>query len=149
MTEDRPSLGTLVAGITGELSTLVRDEIELAKAELRESAKRGAAGGILFIVAGGLLLTVWLLVTFALVYVLMEVADLPGWASFLIVSGVYLLIAALLIGIGVLQLRKARGPEQAKAELQRTKQIVEALPPNTPPVSASVRTAPGADAAVV
>ena len=115
MTEDRPSLGTLVAGITGELSTLVRDEIELAKAELRESAKRGAAGGILFIVAGGLLLTVWLLVTFALVYVLMEVADLPGWASFLIVSGVYLLIAAILIGIGVLQLRKARGPEQAKA----------------------------------
>ena len=149
MTEDRPSLGTLVAGITGELSTLVRDEIELAKAELRESAKRGAAGGILFIVAGGLLLTVWLLVTFALVYVLMEVADLPGWASFLIVSGVYLLIAAILIGIGVLQLRKARGPEQAKAELQRTKQIVEALPPNTPPVPESVRTAPGADAAGV
>jgi uncharacterized membrane protein YqjE len=140
MIEDRPSLGSLVAGITNELSTLVRSEVELAKAELRESAKRGAAGGILFAVAAMILLTVWLLVTFALVYVLIEVADLPGWAAFLIVSGVYLLIAAILIGIGVLQMQKARGPERAKAEIQRTKQIVEALPPNTPPVPDSVRT---------
>lgn len=147
MTDDRPSLGSLVSGITTELSTLVRSEIELAKAELRESAKRGAAGGILFAVAAMLLLTVWLLVTFALVYVLIEVADLPGWAAFLIVSGVYLLIAAILIGIGVLQMQKARGPERAKAELQRTKQIVESLPPNTPPVPDSVRTATGSDAA--
>ena len=45
MTDDRPSLGTLVAGITAELSALVRGEIELAKAEMRESAKAGAAGG--------------------------------------------------------------------------------------------------------
>jgi uncharacterized membrane protein YqjE len=147
MTEDRPSLGTLVAGITGELSTLVRSEIELAKAELRESAKRGAAGGILFAVAAGILLTVWLLLTFALVYVLMEVADLPGWASFLIISGVYILIAAILIGIGVLQFQKARGPERAKAELQRTRQIVESLPPNTPPVPEAVRRTPGSEAA--
>ena len=147
MTEDRPSLGTLVAGITGELSTLVRSEIELAKAELRESAKRGAAGGILFAVAAGILLTVWLLLTFALVYVLMEVADLPGWASFLIISGVYILIAAILIGIGVLQFQKARGPERAKAELQRTRQIVESLPPNPPPVPEAVRRTPGSEAA--
>ena len=49
MTDDRPSLGTLVAGITAELSALVRGEIELAKAELRESAKAGAAGAILFV----------------------------------------------------------------------------------------------------
>ena len=147
MTEDRPSPGTLVAGITGELSTLVRSEIELAKAELRESAKRGAAGGILFAVAAGILLTVWLLLTFALVYVLMEVADLPGWASFLIISGVYILIAAILIGIGVLQFQKARGPERAKAELQRTRQIVESLPPNTPPDPEAVRRTPGSEAA--
>jgi uncharacterized membrane protein YqjE len=147
MTDDRPSLGSLVAGITTELSALVRGEIELAKAELRESAKRGAAGGILFAVAAMLLLTVWLLFTFALVYVLIEVADLPGWAAFLIIAGVYLLIAAILIGIGVLQMQKARGPERAKAELQRTKQIVEALPPNVPPVPDSVRRTPGSDAA--
>jgi uncharacterized membrane protein YqjE len=135
-------LGSLVAGITGELSTLVRSEIELAKAEMRESAKRGAAGAILFVAAALLLLTVWLLVTFALVYVLIEVAGLPAWAAFLIISGVYLLIAAILIGIGVLQVQKARGPERAKAEMQRTKQIVESIPPNTPPVPDELRMPP-------
>jgi hypothetical protein len=91
----------------------------------------------------------WLLVTFALVYVLIEVADLPAWASFLIIAGVYLLIAAILIGVGYLQVKKARGPERAKAEMQRTKQIVEALPPSTPPVPDAVRSRADADSAKV
>jgi uncharacterized membrane protein YqjE len=149
MTEERPSLGTLVAGITTELSTLVRNEMELAKAEVRESFKRGAAGSVLFIVAGVLLGMAWLLITFGLVYVLIEVADLPAWASFLIIAGVYLLIAAIFIGIGYLQLQKARGPERARAEMQRTKQIVESLPPNTPPVPESARASVDSDAAKV
>lgn len=139
MTDDRPSLGTLVAGITAEISALIRGEIALAKAEMRESAKAGAAGAILFVVAGILLAMVWLLLTWAVVYVLVEVADLPVWASFLIVAGFYLLVAVILGAIGAYRLRKARGPQQAKAEMERTKQIIESLPPNTPPVPDSVR----------
>lgn len=139
MTDDRPSLGTLVAGITGELSTLVRSEIELAKAEVRESMKAGAAGTILFLVAGVLLGMVWLLTTWAVVYVLVEVAGLPTWASFLIVAGFYLLVAVILGTVGYFRFKSARGPEQAKAEMQRTRQIVESLPPNTPPVPDTLR----------
>jgi uncharacterized membrane protein YqjE len=139
MTDDRPSLGTLVAGITAELSALVRGEIELAKAEMRESAKAGAAGAVLFVVAGVLLAMVWLLVTWAVVYVLVEVADLPTWASFLIVAGFYLFVAIILGTVGYFRLKKARGPEMAKTEMQRTKQIVESLPPNTPPVPTELR----------
>jgi uncharacterized membrane protein YqjE len=139
MTDDRPSLGTLVAGITGELSALVRGEIELAKAEMRESAKAGAAGAALFVVAGVLLAMVWLLVTWAVVYVLVEVADLPTWASFLIVAGFYLVVAIILGTVGYFRLKKARGPELAQAEMQRTKQIVGSLPPNTPPVANKLR----------
>jgi uncharacterized membrane protein YqjE len=139
MTDDRPSLGTLVAGITAELSALVRGEIELAKAEMRESAKAGAAGAVLFVVAGVLLAMVWLLVTWAVVYVLVEVADLPTWASFLIVAGFYLVVAIILGAVGYFRLKKARGPEMAQAEMQRTKQIVGSLPPNTPPVANNLR----------
>ena len=149
MTDERPSLGTLVTGITTELSTLVRSEIELAKAEMRESFKRGAAGSALFIAAAVLLGMAWLLITFTLVYVLIEVADLPAWASFLIVAGVYLLVAAILIAVGVYQVKRARGPERAKAEMERTRQIVGSLPPNTPPVPDKVRTPPTSDAAKV
>lgn len=142
MIDDRPSLGTLIAGITSELSALVRGEIDLAKAEMRESAKAGAAAAALFIVAGVLLAMVWLLVTWAVVYVLVEVADLPQWASFLIVAGFYLIVAVILGAIGYFRAKKARGPEQAKAEAERTKQIVSSLPPNTPPVSDKLRTPP-------
>ena len=147
MIDERPSLGALVAGITGELSTLVRSEIELAKAEVRQSVKRGMSGSALFVIAGVLLSMAGLLITFALVYVLIEVADLPAWASFLIIAGVYALVAAAFIGIGYLQVKRARGPERAKAEAQRTKRIVESLPPNTPPVPQSVRAPAESDVA--
>ena len=140
MTDERPSLGTLVTGITGELSTLVRSEIELAKAEVKQSLQKGVAGSALFIAAAVLLVMAWLLITFALVYVLIEVADLPAWASFLIIAGGYLLVAAILVAVGYTQVKRAKGPERAKAEMQRTKRIVESLPPNTPPVPVTVRT---------
>lgn len=148
MTDDRPSFGTLVAGITAEFSALVRGEIALAKAEIRESAKAGAAGAVLFVIAGVLMAMVWLLVTWAVVYVLVEVADLPVWASSLIVAGFYLLVALILVAVGYSRLKKARGPDKARAEIQRTKQIVAALPPNTPPVPNNVRNPkPAKDAA--
>jgi hypothetical protein len=106
---------------------------------MRESAKAGAAGAVLFVVAGVLLAMVWLLVTWAVVYVLVEVAGLPTWASFLIVAGFYLVVAIILGAVGYLRLKKARGPELAQAEMQRTKQIVGSLPPNTPPVANNLR----------
>jgi hypothetical protein len=60
-----------------------------------ESAKRGATGGGLLGVTVGLLALIALLVTFAAVYGLSDGTGLPLWASFLIVAGVYLVIAAI------------------------------------------------------
>ena len=141
-TNGRPSLGTLVSGITAELRTLVRGEVELAKAELRSSVQAATAGGAMLAVAAVVLGMVWLLATWAAVYGLVEGADLPVWASFLIVAGVYLIIAIVLGIIGVYRLKRARGPQVAVAEMQRTKQIVESIPPNTPPVPETVRAPP-------
>jgi hypothetical protein len=141
-TNGRPSLGTLVSGITAELRMLVRGEIELAKAELRSSLQAATAGGAMLVVAAVVLGMVWLLVTWAAVYGLVAGADLAVWASFLIVAGVYLIIAIVLGLIGVYRLKRARGPQVAVAEMQRTKQIVESIPPNTPPVPATVRAPP-------
>jgi hypothetical protein len=48
-----PSLGDLVVGLTDDITTLVRKEVELAKTELQESAQEGAqAGGM--VAAGGM-----------------------------------------------------------------------------------------------
>ena len=137
-TDQRPSLGALVADIASELSHLVRGEIDLAKAEIKESAKAGAAGGALLAVACLLIAMVWLLLTWAAVYGLSQGAGLQLWASFLIVAGVYLLIAVGFALLGVRNLKRARGPEQAVAEMQRTKDIVQAIPPNSPPIAPTI-----------
>jgi hypothetical protein len=132
-TDERPTLGALVATITRELSLLVRGEIDLAKAEMKRSARNGAVGGGLLAAAAALLVMVGLLVTWAAVYGLSAGTGLALWASFLIVAGVYLLVAVILGLAGVMSLRRAKGPEQAMAEMQRTKEILEGVVPTSAP----------------
>lgn len=139
--DQRQSLGALVADIANDLSQLIRGEIDLAKTEMKDSARRGATGGALLAATVALLLMVGLLVTWAAVYGLADGANLPLWACFLIVAGAYLLIGIVLAAIGVYSLKNARGPEQAAAEFQRTKEIVASIPPNTPPASPAPTTA--------
>ena len=128
--DQRPSLGALVADIVSELRQLVRGEITLAKAEVKESIRVGVAGGALLAVAAVLLAMFWLLLTWAAVYGLAE-TELPLWACFLIVGGVYLIAGAVLAFVGLRRLKRARGPERAVAEMQRTKDIVTAISPSS------------------
>ena len=88
------SLGELVAEATGELSTLVRKEIELAKAEIKQDVSAlgkgvGAFGGAGFSGYLGILF-----LSLAAMFGLDAV--LPLWAAALIVGGVYLLAAVAL-----------------------------------------------------
>jgi hypothetical protein len=87
--EDR-SVGELLGQVAGDVSTLMRQELDLAKAELRqEAAKAGKAGGML----GGAGVLGHLTVAFlalALMFALGNVMDL-GWAA---------LIVGVLLGIG-------------------------------------------------
>lgn len=137
-TDQRPSLGSLVADIANELRSLIRGEVDLAKAEVKDSVRRGATGGILLAAAVVVLVVVGFLFTWGAVYGLSEGTGLPLWASFLIIGAVYLVIAVLLAFLGISSLKKARGPEQAVAELQLTKEIVASLPPNSPPAPTTV-----------
>ena len=105
--EDK-SLGELVALTSANLTRLVKSEIELAKLELKGDAKRAALGGVLFGVAGVIACVVVILLSIAAAYGLVA-AGIYHWAAFLIVSGAYILLAALLVGIGILRLRKMSG----------------------------------------
>jgi len=101
---DGRSLGELVGELTGDLSRLMRQELELAKAEIRaEAVKAGRAGGML---GGAGVLAHLTLVFFAvaLMWALGNVMDL-GWAA--LVVGVLLAIgAAVLFAVGRRQLRE-------------------------------------------
>jgi hypothetical protein len=100
---DPPSIGEIIGEISDDLSKLFRQEMELAKAEVREEAnKAGKAVGML----GGAGLAghmVALFVTLALMFGLGNVMDL-GWAA-LIVAVVWGVVGAALYVTGRNRLR--------------------------------------------
>ncbi|MEN3535074.1 phage holin family protein [Microbispora sp. ZYX-F-249] len=116
MPEDE-SLGALVAQASHHISTLVRSEIELAKAELKFDAKRvGMAAGLFGAAAfiGHLCL---ILASFAIAYALVAVG-LATWLAFTIVTVFYLLMAGLLIFIGYRRLKGLTGMKRTRRSLR-------------------------------
>ncbi|MCW2886380.1 MAG: hypothetical protein QOE54_2991 [Streptosporangiaceae bacterium] len=120
MTEVRPdehiedkSLGELVALASGNVSRLVRSEMELAKLELKGDIKKAALGGTLFAVAGVIACVVVILLSIAAAYALIDLG-IWRWAAFLIVSLAYVLLAVALCGIGYLRMRKIGGLKRTR-----------------------------------
>ncbi|WP_240801559.1 phage holin family protein [Streptomyces sp. A1136] len=109
--QTEPSIGNLISEIGADLSHLVRDEIELAKAEIKqESTKAGKAVGMLGGAgyAGHLAL---LLGSLTIVFALAHVMDI-AWAA-LIVTAVWAVAGAILYVNGRKQLRTVNlKPEQ-------------------------------------
>jgi Putative Actinobacterial Holin-X, holin superfamily III len=115
--DQQPSLGQLVGEIGEHLSKLMRQELVLAKAEIREEAtKAGKAGGML----GGAGLagyTAALFGTLAAVFGLGHVMDL-GWAA-LIVTVIWAVIGTVLFVTGRSRLRQVSPkPEQTMETLK-------------------------------
>ncbi|MEV6287203.1 phage holin family protein [Kribbella sp. NPDC051770] len=121
--EDEPTVGQLVANASRDLSSLVRSEIELGKAELKKTAVKAGTGAGLFGGAAFLGLLAIILLSVAAAYGVSALGLHPALA-FLIVAVVYLLIAAVLVLIGKKQLGQAKGPQRA---IETSKESVEAL----------------------
>ena len=97
-----PSIGELIGNVSNDLSQLFRQEVELAKAELKqEAAKAGKAAGMLGAAGFAGYLTVVLL-SFALVFALSNVMD-AGWAA-VIVAALWAIIGGVLYLRGRTQL---------------------------------------------
>ena len=105
------TLGALLATATRDLSSLVRSEIELAKAEVKVDVKNGVLGGAMFGAAGLLGVLAIILLSIAAAYGLVAAGLHPGWA-FLIVAVVYLLIAGVLALVGKRAVSKVGPPER-------------------------------------
>ena len=109
---DEQSLGELVATATRDLSVLVRQEIELAKAELAEQAKRGAIGAGLLGGAGMFALLGLLMLCFTFAFLLVEEGGLAVWQGFLIVAGAFVVIGGVLGFIGIRAFSSISGPDK-------------------------------------
>ena len=113
MSQQQPeqSLGALFADASQDLSKLVHDEIELAKAEIRRDVKNGALGGAMFGAAAFVAVLAVILLSIAAAYGLVALGLHPGWA-FLIVAVVYLVAAVLFVLIGKKSIGKVGPPER-------------------------------------
>jgi len=114
------TLGQLVADATHDLSSIIRSEIALAKAEIGADAKKAAVGAGLFAAAALFAFLALILLPIAAAYGLVA-AGLARWLSFLIVSGLLLVLGAILAVIGKSRVSKIKGkPERAIKNAQDT-----------------------------
>lgn len=114
-----PSLGDLIKDATTQMSTLVRAEVELARAEITRDVKKGLTGSVFFITA----LVVLFYSTFFLFFFLAELLDtwLWRWVAFLIVFAIMLVVTALFAVLGFLKVRRIRGPRQTIESVKETR----------------------------
>jgi Flp pilus assembly protein TadB len=110
------SLTDLLFSAKEDALSLVKGEVELAKAEARVSAQRAGKGAGLFAGAGLLALTAWFLGHVAVAWGIVA-AGLPAWAGFLIVTVADLLIAALLGFLGYREITRVRGLQRTQASV--------------------------------
>jgi hypothetical protein len=125
---DDASLGELVGRLTGDMGTLTRQELALAKAELRAEAKQAGKGaGMLGGAAvAGLLLAIFLSMT--AMWALGEVMHL-AWAA-LIVAAVWGVVTAVLAASGRKEMRQVNPvPEQTVETLKEDAQWLKTRKP--------------------
>lgn len=122
-----PSLGELFRDLAQESSILIKQEIGLAKAEMRENFRDFAKDAMLLAAGGGILLVAMLVFTAFLVAGLGDMLGDEYWLGALIVGVVYALIGGVLLmrGRSGLQ-RDDLKPEQTIESLQADKRWAQA-----------------------
>jgi hypothetical protein len=120
------SVGQLISEVTQDLSTLMRQELELAKAEVKTEAKKAGQGAGLFGAAGFAGYMVLLFLSLALMWGLSNVMD-TGWAG-LIVAVIWGVIGAVAFVMGRKRFQQVNPkPERTVDTLQ---QVPGALKPH-------------------
>jgi ABC-type multidrug transport system fused ATPase/permease subunit len=121
-----PTIGRLVSDASRDISSLITNEIKLAKSEIQVSIKAGGLGIGLFAAAGFFALMALIMLSVAIAYFInWNGKGLSLHWAFLIVFGFYLLVAALLGFIGFRKVKKVRAPQKAIAQAQETKQVLK------------------------
>ena len=137
-----PSIGDLVKDATTQVSTLVRAEVELARADITRDGKKGLTGRVFFILARvGVFYS-----AFCFFFFLAGVLDtwLWRWVAFLIVFAIMVVVTAVLALFGYLKVRRIRGPRQT---IESVKETREALTPGHDRAAGKALTSPNGEVA--
>src|SRR3954454_23906331 len=122
--EDRRerSIGELMKKLSSDLSTLMRQELELAKAELTQKGKEAGMGA--GFIAGAAVFGLLAMGTFTVLVLLVLNAVMKDWLAALIVTLVYGVVAYVLVQRGRQKLKDAGspGPQQTVETLKEDAQ---------------------------
>jgi hypothetical protein len=119
------SLGDLLSEVTRDLSTLMRQEIELAKAELKQSAGRAGKGAGMLGGAGYAASMTILFLSIALWWALGTLIG-GGWSG-VVVALIWAVVALILFVVGRKQMKEING---APKTVDSLKKIPETLKRN-------------------
>jgi hypothetical protein len=125
---DPRSVADLVFDVSQGTSSLIREEFELAKAEVTEKAGKLLRGSVVGIAAGAFAFLALILVMEGIAWLLNEeVFDGKTWPGFFIEAAVFLLVAA---GAGYFAYRSVQAgappiPDQAIEEAKLTKEMLQ------------------------
>jgi len=120
------SLGDLLGEVTRDMSTLMRQEVELAKVELKQSATRAGKGTGLLAGAGVAGHFVLLFLSLALWWALGTMIGL-GWSG-VVVAVIWAIVAAVLAAMGRKEINAIKG-------MPRTAETLQEIPPTLKPNS--------------
>ncbi|MBT2412330.1 phage holin family protein [Streptomyces sp. ISL-12] len=119
--DDDSSVGELLSAVTSDVQTLFRQEVELAKTEVRQEATKAGKAAGMYGGAGFAGYMVLLFLSLAAVLGLANVVD-GGWAA-LIVAAVWAVAAAVLYQRGRARMRTvAPKPEQTVESIKENAQ---------------------------
>ena len=126
---DDRSVGELVVDVSERVSVLVREEIELAKTEIREKISKLVKGSVVGIAAGVFVLMALAMFMHGVAWLLNDLFFSDHvWIGFMIEAAFWLVVAA---GAGWFAFRSVRAgapptPDLAIEEARRTKETLEA-----------------------
>jgi uncharacterized membrane protein len=116
------SLGELFSELAKETSTLVRQEVALAKNEMTQKAAE-VGKDVGFLAAGGLIAYAGFIAILLGLIFLLNLAGVPLWASALIVGVAVALVGAWLVSQGINRLKNADlAPRQTIETLKEDKE---------------------------
>jgi uncharacterized membrane protein YqjE len=141
------NIASAIADVSERASVLVREEIELAKAEVTEKATKIAKGAVVGAIAGVFFLFALIFVLVGCAWLLYFYLPVPDWAYFwgFFAMAVILVVLGVIAGLVAAKVVK-RGtppmPTMAIAEAQKIKETVTAAPEAASP--SGVTPPPGA-----
>lgn len=126
--KDERTVAEMVFDVSENASTLIREEIELAKAEIGEKVGKLARGGAVGVVAGAFAFLALILTLEGIAWLLNEeVFDGKVWPGFFVEAAALLLIAAAAgyFAYRALQAGSPPLPDQAIEEAKLTKEMLQ------------------------